>query len=123
MIDQVVALIPLPFSTWVWPAAALTIALAWLSAWLWRRIVVATQPQLEAYLAGHSRVMLPPPLFWLFLAALVSAVMVGELVAVQFLTAWPSNVTLGTVLATLLAVGNVLAAGWDFVRIGQPNGG
>jgi hypothetical protein len=121
MIDRVIALIPLPFSTWVWPAAVLTVALAWLSAWLWRRIVAATQPQIDAYLADRNRVMLPPLLFWLFLAVLVSAVMVGELVAVQFLTAWPSNVTLGTALAALLAVGNVLAAGWDFVHTGQLN--
>jgi hypothetical protein len=116
MIDQLVSLIPLPFSTWVWPATALTVALAWLSAWLWRRVVSVTRPHTKAYLAGRSRVMLPPPLFGLFLAALVAAVMVGELVAVQFLTAWPSNVTLGTALAALLAVGSVLVAGWDFVN-------
>jgi hypothetical protein len=118
MIDRVIALIPLPFSVWVWPAAALTVALAWLSAWLWRRIVVATQPQLEAYWQGRIRSLHPPLTLLLFLLTLVAAVLVGELVAIQFLTAWPQNVTLGTSLATVLAVGNVLVAGWDFVHAG-----
>lgn len=119
MIDQVTALIPLSFSAWAWPATAISVALVWLSVWLWRRICIATRLQVRAYEEGRSRTLPVPWTLWPFLLALVLAVGLGELVAVQFLTAWPQNVTPGTAIATILAVGNVLAAGWVFINTGE----
>ena len=119
VIDQVVALIPIPFTVWIWPATAITVALAWLMVWLWRGIVAATRSQVRDYEKGHSRILPVPWAFWPFLLTFALSILVGELVAIQFLTAWPQNVTPSTALASFLAVGNVLAAGWVFIRTGK----